>query len=108
MDDVKILFTQVVSTFSQAADKRKQIIDHLRTVIAANSEFLQKLRSLAETKVFSARKIGTGSIKKKLEEALKKAKEEVKNPDDDWNKIVKLNETISQVLYNRKSRIFNF
>ena len=84
MDDIRVLQTQVASTYSQAADKRQQIQDHLETVIAANGESLKKLRSLTVKKTFSPIKTGMIPIKKKLEEDLGKAKEEVAEADKMW------------------------
>ena len=54
VDGLKILLTQVASTFSLAVDIRKKINGHLQTVIDANDESLQKLVSLAEKKQLTA------------------------------------------------------
>ena len=87
VDGIKILLTQVASTFSLAADIRKKINGHLQTVIAANDESLQKLVSLADKKQLTAGKTDTSSIKKKLEEVLKLAQKEVEEAEKSWNQL---------------------
>ena len=62
--------------------------NHLKTVIIANDEDLKKLQSLADDKQLSTnRKTGSFSIKKKLEDDLQQAKEEVKKADKLWNEL---------------------
>ena len=87
MDGIKILLTQVASTFSLAVEIRKKINGYLQTVIAANDKSLQKLVSLAEKKHLMAGKTDTGSIKKKLEEVLKEAQKAVDEAEKLWNQL---------------------
>lgn len=85
VDDIKVLQTQVASTFSSAIEKRQQINGHLQTAIAANDESLKKLRSLAEKKHLPTNKIGSRFVIKKIEEVLQQAKEEVTIAEKEWN-----------------------
>ena len=86
VEGIKGLQKEVSTTLSQAIDKRKEIRNHLQTVIIANDQDLKKLQSLADNKQLSTnRKTGSFSIKKKLKDSLQKAKEEVKKADKSWN-----------------------
>jgi predicted thioredoxin/glutaredoxin len=85
VEDIKELKAVVSVTFTKAIDRRQQIERQLRTLLASNAESLKMLRSLTEMKQLSTSKTGTGSVKKKLEEALKEAKKEVEDADRIWN-----------------------
>ena len=73
---IKSLLAKVLDSRSKTAEKRQQIEEHLQTIVASNSEFLQELRSLAKRRLLDASKIGVASAIKTLEEALKYAEEE--------------------------------
>ena len=62
----------------------------LQTVITANDESLKKLMSLAENKLVATtnKKIGSCSTKKKLEDDLQLAKEEMKEAEKVWNELI--------------------
>lgn len=85
VDDIKILVTQVASTFSHAADKRQELNCYLEAVIASNSKSMKKLRLLAEKNQFSIGKMCATSAKKKLQEILQKAETEVEEAEKEWN-----------------------
>ena len=87
VDGIKILLTQVASTFSLAADIRKKIKDHLQTVIAGNDESLQKLVPLAEKKQLVAGKTDTVAITKNLKKVLKEAQRELNEAEKLWNQV---------------------
>ena len=74
---------------SGAVKKRKDIEKHLQTFIAANGESLKKLMSLAKNKLVATtnKKIGSFSTKKKLEDDLQLAKEEMKEAEKVWNEL---------------------
>ena len=87
VEDIEVMKAEVSSIFNEAIEKRKQIKGHLQTVLTDNSECLDKLRSLAEMKQLSARRTGTVLAKKNLEEAMKKAKEEMEEADRVCNEV---------------------
>ena len=88
VEGIKGLQKEVSTTLCQAIAKRKEIKNHLKTVIIANDEDLKKLQSLADDKQLSTnKKTGSFSIKKKLEDDLQQAKEEVKKADKLWNEL---------------------
>ena len=102
VDGIKILLTQVASTFSLAADIRKKINGHLQTVIAANDESLQKLVSLADKKQLMAGKTDTVTITKNLKEVLIEAQRELKEAEKLW---IQVN---GNEVRNRNNLFFNY
>ena len=87
VEEVESIKAVISVTFSQAIERRQQIEDHLKAAHADNGECLKKLRSLAEKKQLSASKTSTASAKKKLEEVLTVAKEEVEKAERMWNSL---------------------
>ena len=87
VEDIKSSQAVISVTISQAIEIRQQIEDQLKAVLADNGECLKKLRSLAEKKQLSASKTSTASAKKKLEEVLTVAKEEVEKAERMWNSL---------------------
>ena len=89
MEEIKGLQKEVSTTLSGAVKKRKDLEKHLQTAIAANGESLKKLMSLAKNKLVATtnKKIGSFSTKKKLEDDLQLAKEEMKEAEKVWNEL---------------------
>ena len=87
MDGIKILLTQVASTFSLAAEIRKKINGYLQTVIASNDESIQKLVALANKKQLTAGKTDTVSIKIQLEDVLNEAQKQLEEAEQLWNQL---------------------
>ena len=85
VDEIEGLGAVVTVTFSQAIERRQQIKSHLQTLLAGNDECIEKLRSLVDTNQLSARKSGTASAKKRLEEILQESEKEVKDADRLWD-----------------------
>ena len=107
VDAIETIQTEVSTAFGVAIEKRKQIEGHLQAAITANGKCLNKLRALAEKKKLSANKTGAFSTKKKLEELLVKAKEEVKKAEKVWtdinvSAITEVFLIVSTLLFNRK------
>ena len=75
VEEIKALKMEVSTTLSQAIGERKQILHYLKNVIASNEKSLDKLQSLAKTKLPTCK---IGPMKKNLGEVLKRAKEELK------------------------------
>lgn len=112
VDAIETIQTEVSTAFGVAIEKRKQIEGHLQAAITANGKCLNKLRALAEKKKLSANKTGAFSTKKKLEELLVKAKEEVKKAEKVWtdinvSAITEVFLIVSTLLFNRKFYRFN-
>jgi hypothetical protein len=97
VEDIEGIKAVVSVTFTQAIDRRQQIESQLQTFLAANGESLKMLRSLAEMKQLSTTKTGTVSVKKRLKEALKEAKNEVEDADRMWNKLTGKSGTVQQL-----------
>ena len=89
VEEIKGLQKEVSTTLSGAVKKRKDIEKHLQIAIAANGESLKKLMSLADNKLLATtnKKMGSFSTKKKLEEDVQLAKEEMTEAEKVWNEL---------------------
>ena len=99
VDGIKILLTQVASTFSLAAEIRKKINGYLQTVIASNDESIQKLVALANKKQLTAGKTDTVSIKIQLEDVLNEAQKQLEEAEQLWNQLSGLWRGNNEILY---------
>ena len=105
VEEIKGLQKEVSTTLSGAVKKRMDIEKHLQTVISANGESLKKLMSLADNKLMATtnKKIGSFSTKKKLEDDLQLAKEEMKEAEKVWNELTGGSVTTTvELIYNIK------
>ena len=107
VEEVEGLKAVISVTFCQAIERRQQIEDQLKIALADNGKCLEKLRSLAEKKQLSASKTGTASAKKKLEEVLKEAKEEVEKAKRMWNSLKSLIESTVRICYKSAAVILS-
>ena len=100
VDEIEGLGAVVTVTFSQAIERRQQITSHLQTLLAGNDECIEKLRSLVDSNQLSARKSGTASAKKRLEEILQESEKEVKDKLYERDLILEFEKNIVYVVYN--------
>ena len=99
VEDIEGMQAEVLIFFSLAIEKRQQIEGHLKSLLSDNGGCLKKLRTTVGIKQLLNLKTGTASAKKRLEDVLQEAKEEMEEAKRLWDVLNMTKSTPESTVY---------